>query len=51
MKRSRVRQSVCPIVPPQQRRAAGLQLSAVWAGDIDRQWQHGAQQQMRAVSC
>jgi len=42
--------------------AAGLLLSATWAGDINRQWrqqtprpspvlpQHGAQQQMRAVS-
>jgi len=42
--------------------AAGLLLSATWSGDINRQWrqqmprpspvlpQHGAQQQMRAVS-
>jgi len=43
----------------QQRRAAGLLLSAVRAGDIDRQQprsattapQHGAEQQMPAVSC
>jgi len=32
-----VRLSVCPIIWPQQRRAAGLLLSAVRAGDIDRQ--------------
>jgi len=37
MKRSRVRPSVCLIIGPQPRRAAGLLLSAVWAGDIDRQ--------------
>ena len=58
--------SVCPIIRPQQRRAAGLLLSAVPTGDLDRQWQapctqqqrrrsnepqHGAQQQMRTVSC
>ena len=58
--------SVCPIIRPQPRRAAGLLLSAVRAGDIDRQRrapgsmqqrrsgtgpQHGAQQQMRAVPC
>jgi len=36
-KRSGVRQSVCPTIPPQQRRAASLLLRAVWAGDIDRQ--------------
>jgi len=51
------RLSVCPIIWPQQRRAAGLLLSAVRAGDIDRQRrcstapQHGAQQSMRVVSC
>jgi len=32
-----VRQSVCPISQTQQRRAAGLLLSAVRAKDIDRQ--------------
>jgi len=32
-----VRLSVCPIIRPQQRRAAGLLLSAVHAGHIDRQ--------------
>ena len=57
-----VRLSVCPII---RKSAAGLLLSAVWAGDINRQrrpsgarWQrplstapqHGARQQMRAVS-
>ena len=55
--------SACPIMRPQQRRAAGLLLSAERAGDIDRQQrrrtrkvpgahqQHGPQQQqMRAVS-
>jgi len=51
MKRSSVRlsvcPSVCPIIRPQQRRAAGLLLSAMWAGDIDRQRQPGAQQQRR----
>jgi len=30
------RPSVCPIDPQQQRRTAGLLLSALWAGDIDR---------------
>jgi len=34
MKRSSVRPSVCPIIRPQQRRAAGLLLSAVWEQDI-----------------
>jgi len=37
MKRSSVRPSVCPIDRQQQRRAAGLLLSAVRRGDIDRQ--------------
>jgi len=37
MKRSGVRPSVCPVIRPQQRREAGLLLSAVQAGDIDRQ--------------
>ena len=37
IKRSGVRQSVCRISPTQQRRAAGLLLSAVRAKDIDRQ--------------
>ena len=56
-----VRPSVCPVDRQQQRGAAGLLLSAVRAGDIDRQRrrrrpaakapQHGVQQQMRAVSC
>jgi len=31
------RPSVCPVVRQQQRRAAGLLLSALLAGDIDRQ--------------
>ena len=50
MKRSSVRLSIGPIIRPQQRRAVGLLLSAVWAGDIDRRrqapgaQQHGAQQ-------
>ena len=35
--RPSVRQSVCPISRTQQRRAAGLLLSAVRAKDIDRQ--------------
>jgi len=50
-KRSSVRPSVfvCPIIRPQPRRAVGLLLSAVRAGDPGRQ-RHGAQQQMRAVS-
>jgi len=53
MKRSGVRQSVCPISQTQQRRAVGLLLSAVRAKHIDRQRpaaaapQDGAQQQMR----
>jgi len=37
MKRPSVRQFVSPIVRQQQRRAAGLLLSAPRAGDIDRQ--------------
>ena len=35
--RPSVRLSVCPIIRPQQRCAAGLLLSTVRAGDIDRQ--------------
>jgi len=65
MKRSSVRPavrlSVGPIIRLQPRRAAGLLLSAVRAGDADGQrrtprapsstgLQHGAQQQMRASS-
>jgi len=46
--------SVCPIFRPLKQRAAGLLLGAPRAGNIDRQrreaQQHGAQQQMRAVS-
>jgi len=47
--------SVCPVDRQQQRRAAGLLLSAVRAGDINDSPaaaapQHGALQQMRAVS-
>jgi len=39
---------VYPIIQPQARRAAGLLLSAVWTGDIDRQRRRpGAQQQRR----
>jgi len=42
--------SLSPIIRPQQRRAAGLLLSAVRAGDIDRQWQApDAQQQQRRM--
>ena len=36
MKRPGVRLSVGPIIRPQQWRAAGLLLSAVWEGDINR---------------
>jgi len=35
--RPSVRLCVCPVIRPQQRRAAGLLLSAVRVGDIDRQ--------------
>jgi len=52
--------SVCPVDRRQQRRAAGLLLNAVRAGDINDSGgrrrpaaaapQHGALQQMRAVS-
>jgi len=54
-----VRLSVCPIIQPQLRRAAGLLLSGVRgisidSGDAGRPAaaapQHGAQQQTRAVS-
>jgi len=51
-----VRLSVCLICRQQQRRPAGLLLSALRAGDIDQQLrstatgpQHGARQQLRAV--
>ena len=37
LRRPSVRPSVSPIHPPLQQRAAGLLLSAVRAGDIDRQ--------------
>ena len=63
MKRSGVRPSVCLTVSLSHQ-SAGLLLSAVRGKDIDRQRQaarqqqrcslgpqHGAQQQMRAVSC
>jgi len=56
MKRSAVRLSARPIIRPPHAAAAGLLLSAVTAGDIDRQSTahsskvHGAQQQLRAVS-
>jgi len=58
--RSSVRPSVCPIDRQQQRRPAGLQLSALWTGDIDRYLRArcghraagaGAQQQMQIPSC
>jgi len=46
--------SVCPIDRHQQRRPAGLLLSALLAGDIDRQLRRaagsGAQKQMRVAS-
>jgi len=51
-----VRLSVCPIIWPQQRRAAGLLLSAVRAESIDRQrraatpLQHGAAARRSAVN-
>ena len=48
MKLSGVRLSVRPIIRLQTRRAAGLLLSAVPAGDIDRQlWPAGAEWQKR----
>jgi len=43
-----VRPTVCPIIRPQARRAAGLLLSAMRAGDIERQRRlPGAQKQRR----
>jgi len=47
MKRSSVRPSVCAIIRQEQRRAAGLLLSAVRAGDISRQRRAPMQQQRR----
>jgi len=47
-KRQSVRLSVCPIDRQQQRRAAGLLLSAPRTGSTAGD---GTQQQMRAVSC
>ena len=59
VERPSVRLSVCPIDGQQQRRAAGLLLSSLRAGDINRHLRArsgcraagaGAQQQMRAAS-
>ena len=51
VQRPSIRPSVCPIDRQQQRRAASLQLSTLWAGDIDRQRRAPALSSMRAVSC
>jgi len=52
VERPSVRPSVRPITRPLHAAAPGLLLGAVQAGDVDRQRRvHGAQQQMRAVSC
>ena len=37
VERSFVCPSVCPVDQQQQRQPVGLQLSALWAGDVDRQ--------------